>query len=666
MKPQERHKLLQAAESYFRSGDAALARLALDNLVAADASSSRAFELLGYLHGNAGNLAEAHRCLSRACELPRPTAEAFYYLGVSFLKQRQAEAAIRAFDRAIALGGPFFAALHDRGTACAQAGRHASALRSYTQALRLQPDSFDLLFNIGKVYDAIRDFDNALAHYDRALKLGPAVADVWAHRGAVLYDLERHAEAIESWERALAIDAQTPFLRGFVLHARLRICDWGRWRAERADVLARVQRGEMACGPFELLAFSGDESLQRAAASAWVAANCAAPLLPGALAGGGQGQGRVRIGYFSADFGRHAVSYLIAELIERHDRERFEVHGFALKASAPDDPMRARLAQAFDRFHEIDARTDAQAVDLARSLALDIAVDLGGHTKGSRTALFSQRLAPVQVNFLGYPGTMGADFIDYIVADEVTLPQASWQDCAEKVVHLPDCFQPSDTRKTLPDAEAPRQAFGLPDEGFVFCCFNNTYKINPDVFESWIRILGAVEGSCLWLLAEGEQTRARLRAEAARAGLAPERLVFGGRLPLAEYLGRYRLAGLFLDTQPFNAGTTASDALFAGLPVLTELGTSFCGRMAASLLQALDLPELIARSRAEYEATAIRLARDPGELADIRDRLSRRRAAGPLYDMARYTRHLESAYAEMQRRRLSGLPPDHIAVPRAG
>jgi predicted O-linked N-acetylglucosamine transferase (SPINDLY family) len=374
----------------------------------------------------------------------------------------------------------------------------------------------------------------------------------------------------------------------------------------------------------------------------------------------------VRIGYFSADFGRHAVAYLIAELIERHDRERFEVHGFALKAAASDDPMRARLAQAFDHFHEIDARTDAQAVDLARSLGLDIAVDLGGHTRGARTALFSQRLAPVQVNFLGFPGTMGADFIDYIIADEVTLPQASWPHCAEKVVQLPECFQPSDTRKNLPEADPPRRAFGLPDEGFVFCCFNNTYKINPDVFESWIRILGAVEGSCLWLLAEGEPVRSRLRAEAARAGVATERLVFGGRLPLAEYLGRYRLAGLFLDTLPFNAGTTANDALFAGLPVLTELGSSFCGRMAASLLRALDLPELIARSRAEYEAAAIRLARDPVELAGIRDRLWRNRAAGSLYDMARYTRHLEAAYAQMQRRRLSGLAPDHIAVQRKG
>ena len=663
MKPQERRKLLQAAEDYFHSGNAALARLALESLVAADATSSRAFELLGYIHGNAGDLAEAHRCLSKACELPRPSAEAFYYLGVSLLRQRQAEAAIRAFDRALALAGPFFAALHDRGTACAQAGRHASALQSYAQAQRLQPESFDLAFNIGKVHDALRDFDRALASYDRALALEPASAEAWAHRGAVLYDLQRHAEAIDAWERALAIDPQIAFLRGFVLHARLRSGDWSRWQADRDELLARVQRGEPACGPFELLAISGDASLQLAAARAWVADRCTAP--PARVGFTGGSRGRLRIGYFSADFGRHAVAYLIAELIERHDRERFEVHGFALAPAAPEDPMRARLARAFDRLHEIHACTDAQAPELARGVALDIAIDLGGHTKGGRTSLFSQRLAPVQVNFLGYPGTMGADFIDYIIADEVTLPKASWDACTEKVVHLPECFQPSDTRKALPEADPPRRAFGLPDEGFVFCCFNNTYKINPDIFGTWMRILGAVHGSCLWLLAEGEPARSRLRAEAARAGIAPDRLVFGGRLPLAEYLGRYRLAGLFLDTQPFSAGTTANDALFAGLPVLTELGSSFCGRMAASLLRALDLPELIAGSRTEYEATAIRLASDPAELAALRARLARGREAGPLYDMDRYTRHLEAAYAHMQRHRLSGLPADHIAVPRA-
>lgn len=663
MNARERTRLLQAAEGYFRSGNRGLARLALESLVAADASSSRAFELLGYVYGNEGKLAEAHRCLTQACQLPGPSPEAWYYLGVSCLKQRMAEPAIAAFDKAIGLAGPFFEALHDRGTAYSLLGKSAAALESYAKALELKPDSFDLVFNIGKVYDEIKDFRNALEHYDRALALDPGVADVWAHRGAVLYDLERYGEAIDDWERALSIDPQVDFLRGFLLHARLRICDWRDWQSRRTDLLARVERGENACGPFEMLAFSSDEELQLTAARRWVEANFADP--PTAVAFERGARDRIRVGYFSADFGHHAVAYLTAELFERHDRERFEVFGFALSKAAPDDTMRARLARAFDHFIEVDGLSNPEIVERARGLGIDIAVDLGGHTKGSRTAVFSHRVAPVQVNYLGFPGTMGADFVDYIIADESTIPDSSKHCYSEKVVHLPECFQPSDTRRPMSPGELSRQAFGLPADGFVYCCFNNTYKLNADTFACWMRILDAVPGSCLWLLADSEPVRVNLRREAAAAGVAPERLVFGGRLAASEYLARYRLADLFLDTLPFNAGTTANDALFAGLPVLTLPANAFAARMAASLLRALDLPELIARSSDDYEAKAIALAGRPAELEQVRAKLMRSRATGPLFDMPRYTRHLEAAYREMQRRWQAGLAPGHIRVPCA-
>ena len=663
MTPRERSKLLQAAEGYFRSGNPGLARITLESLVAADASSSKAFELLGYVYGNEDRLADAHRCLETACRLRGASPEAFYYLGVSCLKKGLAEPAIQAFDKAIALAGPFFEALHDRGTAYSQLGRNASALESYAAALRLKPDAFHLVFNIGKVYDETKDFRNALVYYDRALQIDPGVADVWAHRGAVFYDLERYAEAICDWERALAIDPRIDFLRGFVLHARLRICDWRHWAQERADLLARVEAGENACGPFEMLAFSCDEDLQSRTAGRYVAATLAGPPLAAEFRKGAQD--RIRIGYFSADFGRHAVSYLTAEVFELHDREHFEVFGFALRKAAKDDETRARLVRAFDHFIEVDGEPDLEIVERARGLGLDIAIDLGGHTKGSRTALFRHRVAPVQVNFLGYPGTMGADFIDYIIADQTTIADASRHAYSERVVHLPECFQPSDTRRAMPASDPPRAAFGLPESGFVFCCFNSTYKINPEIFASWMRILSAVEGSCLWLLADSEQVTLHLRGAAAQAGVAADRLVFGGRIPAQEYLGRYRRADLFLDTLPFNAGTTANDALFAGLPVLTRPGGSFAARMASSLLRTLDLPELIVPTSEDYESAAIALARHPGELARIKAKLIRNRDAGPLFDMPRYSRHLEAAYREMHARWRNGLGPDHIRVPCA-
>lgn len=658
MNARERKQLLQTAEAYFRAGNQALAKMALESLVAIDASSSKAFELLGYVYGNEGRLADAHRCLDKACQLPGPSPEAFFYLGVSLLQRGLAEPAIQAFDKSIALAGPFFEALHERGTAYSRLGRNAAALASYLQAVRFKPGSFDVVFNIGKVYDELKHFSQAMAYYDRALALDPTSADAWAHRGAVLYDVERYAEAIDSWERALSIEPRAQHLRGFRLHAKLRLCDWRHWESERADLLARFANGEDVCAPFEMLAISGDEGIQSTCAQRWLQANSAAAA--GTPEFRRPVRDKIRIGYFSADFKRHAVSYLIAELCELHDRESFEVFAFAISAAPPDDDMRARLVRAFDHFIEVAGQSDAEIVSRARSAELDIAVDLGGHTRGSRSGIFRQRVAPVQVNYLGYPGTVGASFIDYMVADETAIPAPSRNHYAEKIAWLPDCFQPSDTRRAF--ADVPPGALGLPDSGFVFCCFNNTYKLSPEVFGSWMNILAEVERSSLWLLAESEQVKVNLRSEAARRGIDPDRLVFGDRLPMDEYLSRFRRADLFLDTLPFNGGTTANDALYAGLPILTRVGDAFAGRMAASLLKALDLPELVAGSASEYEAIAIRLATNPGDLAQIKAKLGRNRAAGPLFDMPRYTRHLEEAYREMVRRWQLGQAPDHLCV----
>jgi predicted O-linked N-acetylglucosamine transferase (SPINDLY family) len=663
MSASEHKRLLQTAEACFRSGNLAKARAVLESLVATQTRLPRAFELLGYLHGNEGRLDEALRCLERACELPGTSPEAHYYLGVALLRQGRAEPAVAAFDRSIALAGPFFEALHDRGTALSRLGRHLQALDSYRHAARWRPDSFELTFNLAKVLDELQDFDGALQHYDRALAVKPDSADVLAHRGALLYDTGRYADAIASWERALALDPGIEHLRGYLLHARLRLCDWGHWSSERAELLDRMRRGEDVCGPFELLAISDDPVMQAIAAKGW--AKCGDSPPPEPPPSSRQDSERLRVGYFSADFGRHAVSHLMAEVFDRHDRRTVETFGVALKRTGPGDETRVQLSRSFDHFIDAAEWSDAEIVRHSRELGLDIAVDLGGHTRGARTAIFRARVAPVQVNFLGYPGTMGAPFMDYVIADETTIPGPSREHYTERTVWMPDCFQPADTRLQVTPPAASRHAWGLPENGFVFCCFNNTYKINPEVFASWTRILQAVEGACLWLLADHETVQTRLRQEAGRAGLDPNRIVFAGRLQMAEYLGRYRLADLFLDTLPFNAGTTARDALFAGLPLLTCPGQAFAGRMAASLLRALDLPELVAPSRAAYEALAVRLAQSPDEMRSLRERLGQAARQGPLRDMAAYTRALEGAYKEMCRRQRAGLPPDHLQVARA-
>ena len=443
------------------------------------------------------------------------------------------------------------------------------------------------------------------------------------------------------------------------LHARMRICDWGDLDDQLAQLAARIGRNEKAVFPFPVLALSDSLPLQRKTAEIWVQDECPAsdalPVIPKRPK-----SGKLRIGYFSADFGNHPVSFLTAELFETHDRDKFELTAFSFGANENHD-MRKRVEAAFDQFIDVRNRSDKDVAMLARSLEIDIAVDLGGFTKDSRTNIFAMRAAPLQASYLGYLGTMGAEYIDYLIADSTIIPEEYQKHYSEKIVYLPS-YQANDSKRRIADKVFSREELGLPQTGFVFCCFNNNYKITPGTFGSWMRILQKVEGSVLFLYAENEPAAINLKKEAALRGVAPDRLVFGKRLPAPEYLARYRSADLFLDTLPYNAGTTASDALWAGLPVLTCAGEAFASRVAASLLNAIHLPELITSTQEEYEALAIALAANPERLRQIRQKLVNNRLTTPLFDTARFTRHLEAAYNAMYERYQADLPPAHIHI----
>jgi len=347
-------------------------------------------------------------------------------------------------------------------------------------------------------------------------------------------------------------------------------------------------------------------------------------------------------------------------LFEAHDRAKFEVFAFSLGPEC-DDGMRKRLRAAFDRFIDARFQSDRQVAQLARDLEVDIAVDLGGFTRGCRPGIFAMRAAPVQVSYLGYLGTMGAEFMDYLIADRTVIPPGSRGSYAEKIVYLP-CFQANDSKRRVADGAITRARLGLPEEGFVFCCFNRNYKISRNTFAGWMRILRRVEGSVLLLYVENELAADNLRNAAELMRVAPGRLILGQRLPYPAYLARFRAADLFLDTLPYNAGTTASDALWAGLPVLTCTGEAFASRVAASLLAAIDLPELITRTQEEYESLAIELATNPDRLSRIRRKLERNRLTAPLFDTKLFTRHMEDAYTQIYERYRADLPPDHIHV----
>ena len=514
--------------------------------------------------------------------------------------------------------------------------------------------------NRGTALRKLKRFDEALSCYDAALALKPDYADASYNRGFVLQELKRFDEALACYDKACLLQPDHPHgLTGAILCVN-KLCDWARKADLTDDVIAHITERRSIIDPFVLLGCSSDPLLQRQCAENFAAkfALHTRPSWTGAARGDTR---RVRIAYLSADFYQHATSYLMAELIERHDRSQFDVIAISFGADDGSD-MRKRLVTAFDRFVDVREMSDEAAAMLLRDLRVDIAVDLKGYTQDARLGILAHRPAPVQASYLGYPGTLGAPFIDYIIADKTVAPFEHQPFYTEKIIHLPDCYQVNDTKRLIAERTPTRQEAGLPEEGFVFCCFNQSWKITPDVFSVWMRLLHAVDGSVLWLFQDNEKTERNLRSEAQARGVDPARLVFAELQPIEKHLARHRLADLFLDTLPCNAHTTASDALWAGLPIVTQLGEFFAGRVAASLLYAIGLPELVTHNSTDYEGLALRLAKHPGLLQDYQKRLHANRLTHPLFDTDRFRSHIERAYLQMWEIWQRGEAPRSFAI----
>lgn len=603
---------------------------------------------------------EALESFERALKIKPDYADACNNRGTALLDLRRPGEALASFERALKIKPELAAAHNNRGTALLDLKRPEEALASCELALRIAPGLADACNNRGNALLGLKRPEEALASYERALKIRPDYADACNNHGNVLLDLKRPEEALASYERALKLKPDCDFLYGAWLGTRLRLSDWTDFQSDISVLLNKVACGEKAAQPFDFLALSSSSPLQRKAAEIWAREKF--PMRDALREHSRRSRhGKIRIGYFSADYHNHATMYLLAEVFEKHDRSKFEVIAFSFGPNKTDE-MRERVTAAFDEFIEVRNRSDEDVARLSRELEVDIAVDLKGYTQDSRPGIFASRAAPLQVNYLGYPGTMGVEYIDYMIADSTLVPEAEQHHYSEKIAYLPDSYQANDTRRRISDRAFTREECGLPKAGFVFCCFNSNYKISPATFDGWIRILKQVEGSVLWLLEENARAAGNLAREAGLRGCNPERLIFAKRLPLSEHLARYRLADLFLDTLPCNAHTTASDALWAGLPVLTCMDQAFASRVAASLLNAIRLPELVASTQAGYEARAIELATNPEKLGQMAQRLAHNRDTTPLFDTPRFIRHLERAYTEMYERYQADLPPDHIHV----
>jgi predicted O-linked N-acetylglucosamine transferase (SPINDLY family) len=514
---------------------------------------------------------------------------------------------------------------------------------------------------MGNVLFELKRYEEALAAHTKAIALAPSYAEAYSNMGNVLFELKRYEEAADIFTKALHLNSDFPNLLGRLVLSKLHICDWFELDDLTKLISDKILLSKNIAVPFDLLPILYNPDLIKRSTIIWSQSkypdNLCYPKSPKIK------QKKIRVGYFSSDFYNHATTHLMAEFFELHNKDNFELLAFSF---GPDieDQSRERLKLAFDQFIDISKMSDEAAIELARNLELDIAIDLKGHTQHARTKLFSRGLAPIQVGYLGYPGTIGAPFLDYIIADPILIPEASKDFYTEKIIYLPNSYQVNDAGRPISDHTPKKSEVGLPETGFVFCCFNSNYKITPSIFDSWSRILNSIEGSVLWLMDCNTTAKENLLQEAESRGVSRNRLVFAEHLKPADHLARHRLADLFIDTSPCNAHTTASDALLAGLPVLTLLGETFAGRVAASLLNAVGLPELIAKDQIEYESMAIKLATNSSQLKALRGRLEVNRLNSPLFDTQLTTRYIESAYSKIHDRHLSNLAPEHIYVPK--
>jgi predicted O-linked N-acetylglucosamine transferase (SPINDLY family) len=554
------------------------------------------------------------------------------------------------------------------GTVLHRQGDDALALQAYQRAAALMPGLADAYGNAAQVLARVRRYEEAIACARRAVSLDSADPAFRRTLGIVLDTVGQREEAQSLLEDAHRLDPDDPIALSSLLDGNIACCDWDKAERHLAQLRALWAQGRAECQTlWRLLSLPLSRQELKRVTEASTAAQLP-PAHPWPVTRERHARkrpARLRIGYFSADFHRHATSILMAGLFEAHDKSRFETVGFCLGRydGRLDDQMRRRVRTAFDRFETVNELTPSEIATKARSLDIHVAVDLKGHTRDNRQAIFSHRAAPIQMHYIGYPGTLGMPgAIDYLVADPVLVPPEMRADYSEKIIILPDSYQVNDRQRVIADDKPSRTELGLPEHGFVFCCFNN-YKITRDLFRLWMKLLQARPGSVLWLLEDNATAAANLRAAAVAAGIEAHRLVFAQRLPLPEHLARHAQADLFLDTLYCNAHTTASDALWAGLPVLTCAGATFASRVGASLLTACGLPELITDSHREYLDLALALSADPARLQALRQRLESTRLQVPLFDTERFTRHIERAYDLAWERFERGLPPDHITVP---
>ncbi len=586
----------------------------------------------------------AFETIKSAVQINPSFPEAWSNMGIALNNLGLHKDSVDAYLKAINLNENYFEAWSNKSIPLRELGLYQESLDACEKALILKPDYAEGWSNKGNTLFELKRYEEALMHYDRALSLKPDYAEGWSNKGNALFELKRYEEALMHYDRAIELKKEIDWMLGNYLLVKAQIGDWLNFDQLNKELIQRIKRGEKVATPFASLGLINDEEIHYKAACIFSSEKFPSQQILGPIRKNIRDK-KIRVGYFSGDLGEHAVAYLTAELFEIHDRSKFEIIGFAWRINSKD-LMTQRISAAFDRFIDVDGMSSLQIAKLSRELKIDIAIDLMGYTQYSKTDIFSYRAAPIQCGYIGYLGSMGSDYFDYIIGDKTVIPNEHRKYFTEKIVYLPS-YQVNDSKRQISSKINNRENFGISKDAFVFCCFNSNYKIQPQAFQIWMEVLKSVENSILWLIESSEAFKKNLLREAGIVGIGQGKILFAPPTNRQEYLERYQVVDLFLDTLPYNAGTTASDALWCGVPVITHLGNSYSGKMAASLLKTLDLHELIVNSSEQYKNVSIDLANQPERLQKIKSKLIDRKQKSRLFDSKFFCRNLELAYIKM-------------------
>ncbi|MFL2788339.1 MAG: tetratricopeptide repeat protein [Paracoccaceae bacterium] len=614
---------------------------------------------LGTVYQDMGRTDDAISSYKQTIKLQPEFSEAFLNLGIIFEETGKLDEALKNLQRANEIDPDNLLILNNLGITLEELDRKEDAIIHFEKAIQIDPDDRASYFNLGV---ALRDKNKeyAIKNFEKVIELNPKNGECYFHLGELYFENKRHNKALLNFDKAFNINPNIDFLIGSRLYTKMQLALWDDFQ-EQVNILSdKISNNDNAITPFSLMALIDDPQTQYNATKNYGNFNfprnaTSLPIKPYL------NHKKIRIGYFSADFHNHPTMHLMAELFEFHDKSKFETFAFSF---GPDlkDQWRERVIKSFDDFIDVRLKSDKEISDLSREIEIDIAVNLGGYTQSSRTGVFANLAAPIQVNFLGFPGTMGVDYIDYIVADNIVIPTENESYFSEKIVHMPETYQINMSKRDVSNKPLSRYDFGLPEASFIFTCFNNIHKITPPTFESWMRILKAVDGSVLWLYANNENVSTNILNSASRLGVDKSRIIFAKHVPVEDHLNRIGMADLFLDTLPYNAHTTGSEALRMGVPVITLIGNSFASRVAASIVTAVDMPELITRTQDEYESLAIELAKNQERFNQIKQKLIENLPTSSLLNSQSFTKNLELAYEKMNALAHSKQLPDHIIV----